>query len=254
MSKPKKELFEFDKETSELLFDHCEYYENSVLLKFLNYKFNNKILNSNTVKELVSVFDYDQMLSQDTLIEAKHFHLLDDYESNLEQQITYFNLLQEEIRGIFIHLFSFKRDNKFLIPEGRFQVLENYMLGLGTLRYEIVFGKLHRKWDKNIKSFRQVLLRSMVTFFDGDESILKYLCICQNKLCEKIYFNKTGNSKFCIYDCGKNHHDTVRNNKDRYRRELADPDSARSRAIDKAAKEREANKNKVFRKKTNKLT
>jgi hypothetical protein len=232
----KKELFEFNNKTNEILFDYCSYYEDSLILKFLNFKFENKNNEQKNREELIDLFEYDRLLSQSKMLDADSFHLLDDYNNDFQHQVTYFNLLQEEINQVFNEILYPKSMPKSLIPNGRFQALETEIQSLGSLRYELIFGELHLKWDDNIKSFRQVLFRSLVEFFKGDKNVLSNLSRCQNKECRKYYFNKKNNPKFCTPLHGKIANDKNRDQSKRHKFESSRLEYARNRIIERKYK------------------
>ena len=133
MGRIKKELFELNSKTGEIVFDHCSYYEDSIILKFLNYKFQNKDSDRSNREKLIDLFKYDQMLSQETIIHSENFHLLDDYDNDWQKQVIYFNILQEEINNLFSNITMTEKFNTSFISYGCFQSLDSEINNLGGL-------------------------------------------------------------------------------------------------------------------------
>lgn len=232
MGRLKRDLFEFDKKTSELIFDYCSSYEESIVFRFLNYNFDSIEPGEKEQREIIEMFMYDQMLGQNVLVE--NVVNLDDFHIKWKDQMTYFSFIQKEMKDIFLKIIAKKKGNPSgIIRNGSFQVLEGELKTLGNLKYEILFGNLSLVWDSEVKSFRQLLYRSLVTFFKGDKIVLDQLSICQNSACGKIYFNKKNNPKYCIPMHGKNAGDMKRDQSKRHKKESHNPKYARYRIIEK---------------------
>lgn len=235
MGKLKKELFEFDKHSEEVLFYHGIYLEDSIVLNFLNLNFETVGKNEKFRNIFLDLFCYDQLLSHTQILSESDFTRMSDYKEEIEEQILYFHSLQEELKKCFSDIYyQINHANRGrIIQFGPFSSLRDQISELGDLSYSLIFDDLNLIWKEKPTSFRQLLLRSLVSFFKYDKSVLKYVCICLK--CEKIYLNKRGNPKFCSSYCGKIFHEKKRNNKERMALETSDDKYARHKRIKRNA-------------------
>lgn len=234
MTKLKKELFEFDKNNQKVVFYYGKYLEESIILKFLNYKFENQKSDAKYLRDFAKIFEYDELLEANILIPQEEIVNLKDYYQEVGYQISYFQALQEELRPalkeVIQNMLSPKVITKELISNGPYHGLEDHLEDLGELVYEPLFGDLNLKWKDKPISFIQALLRSLIGFTKYDKKFLKYVVFCNN--CDAIFINSTGRTKFCSRRCSVRFGDSKRDNRARYLKEISSLKYSRSRAID----------------------
>lgn len=222
--------------------------EQSAIFRFINLNFENiavskkpfgKIFYENSLtysesinfaKEIniiINLLNHDSLISHREYLLDTNIARLKDFNSDPELMMLYFSSIQIEFKMAFdylleLHLCALENHSKLsMIEKGPFDYFGNHLYKLGSLEYEVNNGHLVLSWDNEVKSFEQLLLRSMVSFFQNGGISLKYIRKCENnhecvtsinkqfknknlkKLCTKYYFNTTGNDRFCSKECRK---------------------------------------------------
>lgn len=234
MSKLKKNLYEFNKTSEEPLFYHGEYLENSIIFNFLNYEFDKQKTTPKLLRDFAKIFERDLMISNTKILCEDEFHKLEDYSAAIEEQISYFQAIQTELRPVLKEIIQdiaspLKKSHK-LIPSGPYSSIDKHLNKLGTLEYSSTYGNLVLIWKYKPTSFLQLILRSLIAVTKYDRSILKYVIFC--KQCQKIYINNDGRRIFCSRPCSTKHYDNTRNHEERYAKEISNPNYARCKKID----------------------
>lgn len=238
MSKIKKNLYDYNLENGERIIYHGEYLEESIIFNFLNHNFNKPKQLSEVLRDIKQIFECDNLISSTSIINDDDLLKLTDYHAIVGEQISYFQVIQTELRPILKeiiqNIISPTKKSFKLIPTGPYSSIDIYLNKLGKLEYSSTFGNLVLIWKDKPTSFLQLLLRSLIAVTQYDRNILKYVVFC--KQCQKIYINKDGRRTFCSRDCSTKHYDKNRDNVARYAKEISNDKYARSKKIDKKSK------------------